>query len=227
MENRKIPPIVFIFIVIMLWIMNIPKVGDASDSLYQENLSGLGWRISDVREGRNEAFWKCDATLDTVYFCYFDGCYIDAYNVKGEYQYTITLNDSQNGGTSIYCTDDLLYAKSKSNDVFVFDGTNMLEKITYDEAMELGCYFMNLESEVYVSEDSVYRVLEDGRQEFLFALPEEVRKTMTYFDYGDIGTKNRIYVVVTFIPFLLVAALFIYNNIYNKKCNGSKGGDKL
>lgn len=146
-----------------------------------------------------------------VYFCYFTGGYIDAYNTRGEYQYTITLHySSQNGGASIYCTDNLLYGKSRDNGVFVFDGTNMLEKITYEKARELDCNFLNLESAVYVSKDSVYRILENGEHEFLFSLPEEVTKTMSYFDYGDRLTKNRIHAAVTMVPFLLLGAFAIY-----------------
>ena len=208
-KNPKIRATLIILWVV-LWCMTfIPKVSDASDNPNQEKLYGPGWYISGVRGERNEAFWKCDATFDTVYFCYFDGCYIDAYNTLGEYQYTITLNNSRNGGTSIHCTDELLYAKSKENDVFVFDGTNMLKQITYDEASALGCYFMDLKSSVYVSKEGIYRILENGEREFLYALPEEVAKTMSYFDYGDRLTKNRIYAVVTLIPFLLAGAFAI------------------
>lgn len=210
-KNPKIRTLLMILCIVLWFAMSVPKVADASDNPNQEILSGSGWYISGVRGERDEGFWKCDATRDTVYFCYFTGSYIDAYNMQGEYQYTISLHySSRNGGTSICCMDNLLYAKSRDHDVFVFDGTNMLKKITSDEARELGCYFLNLESAVYVSKDSVYRILENGEQEFLFALPEEVMKTMSYFDYGDILTKNRIYAVVTLIPFLLLGAFAIY-----------------
>lgn len=210
-KNPKIRNMLVIMCVVLWFLMFIPKVSDASDNPNQEQLSGSGWYISGVRKERDEGFWKCDATQDTVYFCYFSGSYIDAYNMQGEYQYTITLHySSRNGGTSIHCTDDLLYAKSRDNDVFVFDGTNMLKRITHDEARELGCHFLNLESAVYVSKDSVYRILESGEHEFLFKLPEEVLKTMSYFDYGDRLAKNRIYAVVTLIPFLLLVAFAIY-----------------
>lgn len=219
-KNPKIRATLIILCVVLWCLMFIPKVSDASDNPNQEKLSGSDWYISGVRGERNEGFWKCDATQDTVYFCYFTGSYIDAYNMQGEYQYTITLHySSRNGGTSIYCTDNLLYAKSRDSDVFVFDGTNMQKKITYDEARELGCHFLNLESAVYVSKDGVYRILEDGEHEFLFSLPEEVTKTMSYFDYGDRLTKNRIYAVVTLIPFLLAGAFVIGRN---RKDNSSK-----
>lgn len=222
-ENPKIRKLLIIAFVVLWFMMLIPKVADASDNPNQENLSGLGWSISGVRGERNEAFWKCDATSDTVYFCYYDGCYIDAYNTLGGYQYTITLNNSQNGGTSIHCTEEILYAKSKENDVFVFDGTNMLKQITYDEARALGCYFMDLKSSVYVSKEGVYRILENGEHEFMFALPEEVIKTMSYFDYGDRLTKNRLYAAATLIPFLLAGVFLI---VRNRKDNSRKP-DKL
>lgn len=220
MKNHKIRVLLIAICVVLLFLMFIPKVADAPDNSNQETIYGSGWWITGVRGERNEAFWKCDATLDTVFFCYFNGCYIDAYNLQGEYQYTITLNDSSNGGISIHCTDELLYAKSKENDVFVFDGIRMIERISRAEARELGCLFGNLESSVYVTKDSVYRVLENEEHEFLFALPEEVIKTMSYFDYGDRLTKNRIYAVAKLIPFLLAGILII---LRSRKENYQKG----
>lgn len=214
-ENPKIRKLLIIAIVVVFIMMFIPKLADVSDNPDQEELSGLGWHISGVREQRTESFWKCDATMDTVYFCYFDGCYIDAYSTKGEYLYTITLNESPNGGPSIHCSDELLYAKSPKHEVFVFDGTKMLEKITTDEAKTRGCNFMNLKSGAYVSKDSVYRILENGEHEFLFELPEEVTKTMSYFDYGDRLTKNRLYVAVTITAFLAFGVFVIYKSRKN------------
>lgn len=221
-KNPKIRTFLIILCIVLWFTMSIPKVADASDNPNQEKLSGSGWYISGIRGERDEGFRQCDATQDMVYFCYFTGSYIDAYNMQGEYQYTISLHySSQNGGTSICCMDNLLYAKSRDNDVFVFDGTNMLKKITSDKARELGCHFMNLESAVYVSKDSVYRILDNGEHEFLFDLPKEVIKTMSYFDYGDRLTKNRIYAVVTLVPFLLAGAFVI---VRSRKDNSRKLG---
>lgn len=175
------------------------------------------WEISYEQGSRSEGFWKCEATDTLVYFCYFDQCVIDAYDYQGKYQFTITLPDSQNGGTSIHCTADLLYAEAKNNTVYVFDGTELVQTMTHDQAEQLGCDFLNLDSNLYVSADTVYKIDEAGSRTALFSVPEAVAESMSFFDYGDRQQKNLLLGALSLSGFAMMAAAIIWIGFIQKK----------
>lgn len=208
MKNHKWKT-VMLFLCGVLWLITIPKGRDGTEGTSQMVDHGNGWRISFESVDRDAAFWKCDGTDTLVYFCYSQRCVIDAYDYDGNYQFTITLRDSQNGGTSIHCTEDLLYARSKDGTVYVFNGTEMTQTMTAAEATALGCSFSNLKSRIYVSSDTVFRQDEAGSKAALFPVPAEVAENMSYFDYGDRAVKNRIYVGLLLGGFALAALAVI------------------
>lgn len=197
-------PILILLVFVILCISAIPKVQDASDNPEQEVLYGDGWSITGIRAERGETFHKCDATDDMVYFSYTKGWYIDAYNNQGEYQYTIMLRTSQNGSVGIHCTEDLLYVRSKDGTVFVFDGTDMVETLTSEQAGERGCYFLDMDGRAYVSEDYIYRVNSDGEWTGVCPIPEDVAANMSFFAYGDRQTKNILRFALTILPLIIV-----------------------
>ena len=78
--------------------------------------------------GRPSSF---DATDQLVFFAYTENAAcVDAYNYRGEYQFTIQLSGRERGAVSIRCHENLLYISSKYQNVFVFDDDYMVKKLS-------------------------------------------------------------------------------------------------
>lgn len=205
MRKNKWQTILVLGCLAMWIIFGVPRGESGSDSVTDQE-----WEISYEQGSRSEGFWKCEATDTLVYFCYFDQCVIDAYDYQGQYQFTITLPDNQNGGTSIHCTADLMYAESKNNTVYVFDGTELVEIMTHERAQELGCDFLNLDSNMYISADTVYKLDEAGNRTALFSVPDAVAESMSFFDYGDRRQKNLLLGALSLSGFAMMAVAIIW-----------------
>lgn len=216
MKKNKWQTILVLGCLAMWALFGIPRSGSETVSPADGK-----WEISYEQGSRSDGFWKCEATDALVYFCYFDQCVIDAYDYQGQYQFTITLPDSQNGGTSIHCTGDLLYAQAKNNTVYVFDGTELVETMTHDQAEELGCDFLNLDSNLYVSADTVYKLDEAGSRTALFPVPEAVAESMSFFDYGDRRQKNLLLGALSLSGFVMMAVAVIWIGFIQKKKSGT------
>ena len=149
---------------------------NGSDNPDQEPIYGDGWGITGVRGARSSMITHINGTDELIYFTYNGKPYIDAYDLSGEYQYTIQLPDARNGAVSIDCRDGILIADSKDNGIYLFQGTELLERMDYDEARQRGLI------PVWGSTDSEYRltrthvVRADGEE--LFELPVELAKNM-------------------------------------------------
>ena len=162
---------------IILFVMTLfPQRRNASDNPEQETLLGDGWSITGVRGQRNSKVTMIEGTDELIYVTYEKESCIDAYNLNGEYQYTIQLPDARNGLVSIDCRDDILIASSKDNVVYLFRGTELLECMDHEEARERDL------NPVYGSRDSADRFTlthvarADGEE--LFELPPEMAKNM-------------------------------------------------
>ena len=160
---------------IILFVMTLfPQRRNASDNPEQETLLGDGWSITGVRGQRNSKVTMIEGTDELIYVTYEKESCIDAYNLNGEYQYTIQLPDARNGLVSIDCRDDILIASSKDNVIYLFRGTELLECMDHEEARERDL------NPVYGSRDSAYRFTlthvarADGEE--LFELPQELAK---------------------------------------------------
>ena len=88
---------------------------------------------------RRVPYDECDSTDAYVFYLYGNtGCMVDAYNLDGEFQFTLFFTDSQNGVMHIRCENNLLYVSTKKDSVFIFDGDQQIEKLTHQEASEQG-----------------------------------------------------------------------------------------
>lgn len=149
---------------------------DASDNPEQEIMIGDGWWISGQRGARRGLFDRCEGTDDLIYFCYSGEDMVDAYDLDGEYQFTINLPDAQNGGLLIDCVDDLLIADAANSDVFVFRGSELVEKLDYKAARERGYRASSFDTESRYAITRTHVVSVDGEDlTELFELPEEIR----------------------------------------------------
>lgn len=151
---------------------------DASDNPEQELIVGDGWTITGQRGARGETFYQCEGTDELVYFGYFFSDVVDAYDLSGEYQYTIHLPDAQNGGLLINCQDDLLIAAAANGDVFVFRGTELLEKLDHKTARERGYRASSVDRDSRYAITRTHVVSADGEE--LFELPPEIRENLTW-----------------------------------------------
>ena len=149
---------------------------DASDNPDQEAVIGDGWGISGQRGARRGLFDRCEGTDDLIYFCYSGEDMVDAYDLSGEYQFTINLPDAQNGGLLIDCVEDLLIADAANSDVFVFRGSELVEKLDYQAARERGYRASSFDTESRYAITRTHVVSVDGEDlTELFELPEEIR----------------------------------------------------
>lgn len=151
---------------------------DASDNPGQEKNIGDGWEISGQRGAREETFHQCEGTDELVYFGYFFSDVVDAYDLSGEYQYTIHLPDAQNGGLLINCQGDLLIAAAANGDVFVFRGTELVEKLDHKTARERGYRASSGDRDSRYAITRTHVVSADGEE--LFELPPEIRANTTW-----------------------------------------------
>lgn len=151
---------------------------DASDNPEQETSIADGWGISGQRGARGEAFHQCEGTDALVYFGYFFSDVVDAYDLSGEYQYTIHLPDAQNGGLVINCQDDLLIAAAANGEVFVFRGTELVERLDYKTARERGYRASSGDRDSRYTITRTHVVSADGEE--LFELPPEIRENLTW-----------------------------------------------
>lgn len=147
---------------------------NAPDIPKQETVLGEGWSITGVRGVRNSKVTMIEGTEELIYVTYEKESCIDAYDLTGEFQYTIQLPDARNGLVAIDCRDGILIAESKNHVIYLFRGTELLECMDHDEATERKL------NPVWGSTDSDYRftnthvVRADGEE--LFELPQELEK---------------------------------------------------
>lgn len=196
--------------VLLFWaFLPTPGVKDASDNPDQEELIGPGWNITGQREARKAFPRNCCGTETLVYMVYSDGN-VDVYDYSGAYQYTIQIwDDLLNGGVSGRCFDDLLAVKSKSHKVMLFRGTEMVERISYDEARSRGIIIHDSDrnSPFRITQEAVEKqVGEDWVK--LFPLPEEIRANLSRMPVHQ--EINGVAADVFLVLFFLGAGLFLF-----------------
>lgn len=164
-------------IAILLWVMIMfhPML-NASDNPAQQTILGEGWSITGVRGERNSKVTMIEGTDEQIYVTYEKESCIDAYDLNGEFLYTIQLPDARNGLVAIDCRDDMLIAESKDSVVYLFRGTELVECMDHEKASarDLNPVWGDRDSDYRFTRTHVIRA--DGEE--LFELPPELSKNM-------------------------------------------------
>ena len=214
MKEKEKPAILVCILVILLSILFSPHTVYPADNPDQEAILGDGWSISGYRASRGD-YYQVDGTEDMFFVCYFNGA-IDAYNNDGEYLFTYEIySSSRNGGARIKCTDDLIYIHYKDSDVFAFQGTELVDRLTYSEFRDLG-YYMKPSGAVFIARDGMYRQDDAGEPHYLCALPDAIREALPVISFAE-ATEKWIVIVLVVAVFLLAGYWIITQVNVRKK----------
>ena len=92
------------------------------------------WHIG-TSPASSRRFGQCDATDDRLFFSYWGKIsQVDAYDHEGTFLYSLEFQDLSNGQVYIRCRENMLYIKLRNNNVFVFQGSDMISGLTEDQA---------------------------------------------------------------------------------------------
>lgn len=199
-ENlRGIAAVGFLLLLLLQFVVgSFQNVPDSNQETIRLNAA---W-ITGQRDTRPGLFDNLEGTEEVVYFSYNMAGYIDAYDLSGQYLYTIhILDDSQKGSIRIDCRDGLLYVESRHGALYIFDGLDLLERMERDEAKSQGLLLnrSNEGSDYTLTDTHVTRV-EGDEIVPLFVIPEEIAANLT-------RDRWRFYVALLMLGALIVMVI--------------------
>lgn len=119
-----------------------------------------------------------DATNEYVFFAYSENItVVDAYNMSGEFAFSILFEFREKGSISVRCEDNLLYVSTKFGNVFVFDHDQLLEIIEASSAAEKGYgwkWFEGKQRNVSLIGTNLYKLNQEGDILYSIAIPFNV-----------------------------------------------------
>lgn len=138
-----------------------------------------------------------DATDSLVYFAYSEqtAC-VDAYNYAGEYQFSIHFYNREKGSISIRCDNNILYVCSKYGNVFVFDGNQLIRKMTSQEGEDAGftdSWFRTRSVQIQRKFSKIYRYDSSGNTISVISVPSKIleniaqRYIIVFFGVAVVG----------------------------------------
>ena len=168
---------VLVLLLLHFILISFQNVPDSDQETIRLNAA---W-ITGQRDKRPGLFDQVEGTEEVIYFSYNMVGYIDAYDLSGQYLYTIhLLDDSQKGSIQIDCRDGLLYVESRHGAVYIFDGLDLLERLERNEAeaRDLLLSRRHEESDYTLTETHVARV-KGNEIVSLFVIPDEIAVNLT------------------------------------------------
>ena len=168
------------FLVLLLLQIILISFQNVPDSDQETIRLNAAW-ITGQRDKRPGLFDQVEGTDEVIYFSYNMAGYIDAYDLSGQYLYTIhLLDDSQKGSIQIDCRDGLLYVESRHGAVYIFDGLDLLERLERDEAeaRDLLLSRRHEKSDYTLTDTHVARV-DENEIVSLFVIPDEIATNLT------------------------------------------------
>lgn len=168
---------VLVLLLLHFILISFQNVPDSDQETIRLNAA---W-ITGQRDKRPGLFDQVEGTEEVIYFSYNMVGYIDAYDLSGQYLYTIhLLDDSQRGSIQIDCRDGLLYVESRHGAVYIFDGLDLLERLERDEAeaRDLRLTRRHEESNYTLTDTHVARV-DENEIVSLFVIPDEIATNLT------------------------------------------------
>ena len=189
------------FLVLLLLQILLIGFQNVTDSDQETIRLNAAW-ITGQRDKRPGLFDQVEGTEEVVYFSYNMVGYIDAYDLSGQYLYTIhLLDDSQRGSIQIDCRDGLLYVESRNGAVYIFDGLDLLERLERDEAevRDLLLTRRHEKSDYILTDTHVARV-EGNEIVSLFVIPDEIAANLT-------KDKWRLYIAILMLGAMIVTVV--------------------
>ena len=178
-ENlRGIAAVGFLLLLLLQFVLgSFQNVPDSDQETIRLNAA---W-ITGQRDTRPGLFDQLEGTGEVIYFSYNMAGYIDAYDLSGQYLYTIhLLDDSQKGSIQIDCRDGLLYVESRHGALYIFDGLDLLKRMERDEAKSRGLLLnRSHEGSDYTLTDTHVARVEENESVPLFLIPEEIAVNLT------------------------------------------------
>ena len=168
---------VLVLLLLHFILISFQNVPDSDQETIRLNAA---W-ITGQRDKRPGLFDQVEGIEEVIYFSYNMVGYIDAYDLSGQYLYTIhLLDDSQKGSIQIDCRDGLLYVESRHGAVYIFDGLDLLERLERDEAeaRDLRLTRRHEESNYTLTDTHVARV-DENEIVSLFVIPDEIATNLT------------------------------------------------
>ena len=189
------------FLVLLLLQILLIGFQNVTDSDQETIRLNAAW-ITGQRDKRPGLFDQVEGIEEVIYFSYNMVGYIDAYDLSGQYLYTIhLLDDSQKGSIQIDCRDGLLYVESRHGAVYIFDGLDLLERLERDEAeaRDLLLSRRHEKSDYTLTDTHVARV-DENEIVSLFVIPDEIATNLT-------KDKWRLYIGVLMLCALLATVV--------------------
>ena len=189
------------------FVMNRP----VSDN-YEVLTNSHDWTISTERKNRG-TFGQCDATDHHLYFSYWNSnnSQIDVYDNQGGFLYMISFQDRKNGRIYIRCDHSQVYVKLRNDTVFIFEGIDEIEKLSENEADQLGYtndWFQSAVSSISVDNDNIYRLDANGNPTSQITKPKTVKTNTAIVDFGP--TVNLIVFSFGMVTLMALSAWVIF-----------------
>ena len=149
--------IAVVFLLLMLTVgFSTGQLGIIANSAVQtENTSddiNENYAISYEKGKRYESIVDYDATDNYVFFAYSEKTsVVDAYNMNGDYAFSIIFGFREKGSISIRCEGNFLYVFTKYGNVFIFENDYCVKAIEANSASEQGYgwkWFENKQREI-------------------------------------------------------------------------------
>ena len=122
----------------------VPAVSPGMARVFYEEI-GIPEDINDI-----------DATEDAIYLSYGTLGVVAVYNWKGEYQYSIAVYATGNGGLKIRCMNNLLYVHDYARYELVFDGSKLTRVLAPNDKEHVMGWFAESTSSVYIKNDKIF-----------------------------------------------------------------------
>lgn len=189
------------FLILLLLQFVVGSFQSVLDSDQETIRLNAAW-ITGQRDTRPGLFDQVEGTDEVIYFSYNMAGYIDAYDLSGQYLYTIhLLDDSQKGSIRIDCRDGLLYVESRHGALYIFDGLELLERMERNEAEARDlCLTRRHEKSEYILTDTHVARVEGNETVSLFLIPDEIAVNLT-------KDKWRLYIAVLMLCALLATVV--------------------
>lgn len=189
------------FAVLLFLQFVVGRFQNVSDSDFETVRLQAAW-ITGQRDMRIGLYDQLEGTDQVFYFSYNMAGYIDAYDLSGQYLYTIhLLDDSQKGTIQIDCRDGLLYVESRHGALYIFDGVKLMERMEQDEAKARGMLLnRSHEGSDYTLTDTHVARVEGNEIIPLFLIPDEIAANLE-------KDKWRFYIALLMLGALIVTVI--------------------
>lgn len=119
-----------------------------------------------------------DATNEYVFFAYSENiAVVDAYNMSGEFAFSILFTFREKGSISVRCENNLLYVSTKLGNVFIFDHDQLIDVIESSSVTEKGYgwkWFEGKKRNVSLIGINMYKLNQEGSKSGTIPIPFNV-----------------------------------------------------